>query len=96
VFIGNDAGANESNSGQLIIETAFENSPDNSYPLIKGDFDANYLQVNGILHVSELAKLEPLNVAPVCSQVENFGGIYFNGISEKLMLCVSTGWMPLN
>ena len=101
VFIGTDAGFRENNDSQLIIETALEQTPDHNYPLIHGDFDDNFLKVNGVLHISEVAKLQPLTTAPVCSPTTNHGGLYFNGTTNQLNLCIINAsgqgqWVPLN
>jgi hypothetical protein len=48
------------------------------------------------LHSSKVAKLEALTVASACTSTQNYGGLYFNGKADKLMLYTSTGWSPLN
>ena len=52
VFIGNSAGANETGSDKLYID-----STDTATPLIKGDFAADRLDINGELHVDEIYHL---------------------------------------
>jgi len=49
VFIGNDAGWNETGSNQLYIENS-----SSSQPLIKGDFSADSLRINGSLSIRDV------------------------------------------
>ncbi|MGY8771681.1 MAG: YadA-like family protein, partial [Pirellulales bacterium] len=54
VFIGYDAGSSETGSNTLYIDNS-----DTSAPLIKGDFNANALKVNGTLAVTRQDGLTP-------------------------------------
>lgn len=57
------------------------------------------LSVNGTLHVSETAKLEPQMSAPsTCTTTAEYGLMYYDRsvLPSKLKLCTETGWNDLN
>ena len=56
VFIGSGAGANETGSGTLYIDNT-----DTATPLIKGDFSANELTVNGSMTVTGALTADVIN-----------------------------------
>jgi len=99
VFIGNRAGNSEANDERLYVENS-----DSSTPLIYGEFDNDKaginwdstmplpatLSVNGTLHISETAKLEPQSTAPTCANGD-MGTMYVN-ITGALFFCDGTDW----
>lgn len=87
IFIGNQSGYNETGSNKLYIENS-----SSSTPLIFGEFDNNFLKVNGTLHISETAKLEPQTTPPACSSSDE-GLLYYNAPNKTLNVCKgSMGW----
>ena len=101
VFIGYSAGNNEARSALLVIENTSSNQP-----LIFGEFDNDRaginwdssislpatLSVNGTLHISETAKLEPQANVPTCG-ANDLGLMYVNAVDSTLYLCKgSLGW----
>lgn len=108
VFIGYAAAFNESGSNRLYIENT-----NSATPLIYGEFDSDKaginwdstiplpatLSVNGTIHISETAKLEPLSSPPsTCMTPTEYGLMYYdNSVSpHTLKLCTDTGWNDLN
>lgn len=53
------------------------------------------VSVNGLVHISQTMKLEPLNIAPACS-TDNLGLIYVDKNTSKLRFCNGTNWVDLN
>lgn len=80
---GSSIGPDESN--RLVIETG-----DQENPLIYGEFDNDLLRVNGTLHISETAKLEPQSIAPTCGSDE-MGSMYAD-TQGVLYFCNGTSW----
>jgi len=99
IFIGTDAGFSETGSNRLYIESARSFQPDNTSPLIYGEFDNNLVQINGTLNISETAKLIPIDVLtngePACGATDK-GLLYMNDNTNKLRLCDGTSWVDLN
>lgn len=113
VFIGYQSGWHETGSNKLYIETASFQDVNNKNPLIYGEFNNDKaginwdssirlpatLSVNGTLHISETAKLEPQMSAPsTCTTAGEYGLIYYDSSSttHKLKVCTNTGWEDLN
>jgi len=90
IFIGDFAGYSETGSNRLYIDSADRNTPDNQNPLIYGEFDSNLLRINGTLHISETAKLEPQSTAPTCGTNE-MGSLYSDS-GGILYFCNGTAW----
>ena len=99
IFVGTDAGFSETGSNRLYIESARSFQPDNTSPLIYGEFDNNVVQINGTLNISETAKLIPIDVMtngePACGATDK-GLLYMNDNTNKLRLCDGTSWVDLN
>lgn len=94
IFIGPNAGAQESNSDRLYIENG--NSSD---PLIYGEFDNDKVKVNGSFKIKDFLTLEPKNGPPAtCSNSLQYGIVYYEaGVTpNKLRVCTDVGWMDLN
>lgn len=108
VFVGFHSGRNETNSDRLYIE-----SSGSSAPLIYGEFDNDKaginwdstiplpatLSVDGTLHISETAKLEPQAGPPsTCMTSAEYGLMYYDSSSttHKLKVCTNAGWEDLN
>ncbi len=99
VFIGHLAGSflTKNDSNKLVVESLAQNQT--TYPLIYGEFDNNLLRVNGTLHISETAKLEPQSGPPsTCTTAAEYGLMYYDSsvTPNKLRLCSDTGWNDLN
>lgn len=90
IFIGESAGINETGYNKLHIGPAFGNRPHYHPSLIYGEFDNNLLRVNGTLHISETAKLEPLAAAPTCA-TGDMGTLYAD-TGGALYFCNGTAW----
>ena len=107
VFVGTDAGYHETGSSRLYIESDRSFQDDNMTPLIYGEFDNDLVRINGTLnvtdtlHISETAKLTPLDVTPgsmdepTCDAA-NKGLLYMNDQTSKLRLCDGSSWVDLN
>jgi len=108
VFIGYKSGEQEINSDRLYIENS-----ESALPLIYGEFDNDKaginwnssiplpatLSINGTLHISETAKLEPQTTAPsTCTTAAEYGLMYYDNSSttHKLKVCTNAGWEDLN
>jgi len=108
LFLGFKAGYFESNSNRLYIENS-----DSSQPLYYGEFENDKaginwdssiplpatLSINGTLHISETAKLEPQTTAPsTCTTAAEYGLMYYDNSSttHKLKVCTNAGWEDLN
>ena len=72
VFIGNDAGMSIDGSNKLVLE----NSNDTS-PLVYGEFDNDYLKVNGTFEVNESISSNSLYVATITN---TSNGTWANGL----------------
>ena len=88
IFIGNESGANATGSNQLYIENTGSNSP-----LIFGDFMDDEVQINGSMHITEFAKLTPLNSAPASPEK---GTIYYDDTDDKVKVWTGATWENLN
>jgi hypothetical protein len=96
IYIGYRAGdgINADQSNRLVIESGNQDNP-----LIYGEFDNDLLKVNGTLHVTETAKLEPRTTVPsACTTASEYGLMYYDSSSSpnKLRLCTDVGWRNLN
>jgi len=108
IFIGFEAGRYINLSNSLAIENS-----NSIVPLIYGEFDNDRaginwdssiplpatLSVNGTLHISETAKLEPQTTAPsTCITAAEHGLMYYDNSSttHKLKVCTNAGWEDLN
>lgn len=81
-------------SNILVIES---NDPFNPNPLIYGEFDNDLLKVNGTLHISETAKLEPMSQPSTCTTSGEVGTLYFDSSDDQVKVCTAnSGWQPLN
>ncbi len=57
------------------------------------------LSINGTLHISETAKLEPLSSEPsTCTTSNEYGLMYYDNSNAQhtLRLCTNSGWIDLN
>ena len=89
VFIGQRAGENITESNQLVIEPI-----DQSFPLIRGDFQLNTLDLNAFVKIHELLRIKPSTVSYVCTDLLEGTLQYLN---SKLQVCTvdNSGSTPL-
>ena len=93
VFLGYQAGFNETGSNKLYISNSETDSP-----LIYGEFDNEYLEVNGDLNVAGYIQLDLTeNSPPVadCDDPSEYGRQKVDAINKLLYICVADGWMSM-
>jgi hypothetical protein len=78
VFIGHEAGYSESGSNTLYIDNSNTNNP-----LIKGDFSANSLKINGELTIAEKTQIENGSDASITG-----GGYLTLGLESGKNICI--------
>jgi len=91
-YAGNNGGiADAADDYKLWIETDPMQQDD---PLIYGEFDNDYLKINGTLHIKEIVKLEPQLTTPTTCDPQSMGTMYTdtNGI---LYFCDGTSWKTI-
>jgi len=96
VFIGAYSGYNETGSYKLYIDSEYAGT---STPLIYGEFDNDLIRINGTLHITETAKLEPRASPPsTCTSTVEYGLIYYDNSATQhvLKVCTNTGWKNMN
>lgn len=88
IYIGYRAGdgIDSDQSYRLVIESDNQNNP-----LIYGEFDNDLLRVNGTLHISQMAKLEPQFTAPIICGSDGMGTLYVD-TRGVLYFCDGTRW----
>lgn len=101
VAIGNGAGpsANNTNLSNRLYINAESNSSvfGNDNPLIYGEFDNDLVRINGTLHISETAKLEPQAQPSMCNTATEVGLLYFDSGTDQVKVCTAnSGWQALN
>ena len=92
IFIGHQLGDYNTTSdfGELYIGT--DASP-SGIALIHGNFTDEFIEVNGSLHINDLAKLKPLNTQPTNPEK---GTIYYDNNDDKVKVWTGTNWENLN
>jgi hypothetical protein len=73
---------------KLIIHNGFGG---NDIPLIYGEFDNNFVSINGTINIRDVLKLTPKATAP---SNPSEGDIYYNSTTHKLMVFDGSTWMP--
>jgi hypothetical protein len=91
VCLGHRAGYNENGSNKLYIANT-----DTSEPLIYGEFDNQYLEVNGRLRVNSYIQLAVTGGSTPpsedCDDQSEYGRMLVDEINEGMYVCVSSGW----
>jgi len=93
VFLGNHAGYNETGSNKLYISNS-----DTELPLIYGEFDNEYLEINGDLSVIGYTQLDLTTNSPPaadCDDPSEYGRMKVDAVSEDLYVCVVSGWKSM-
>jgi len=93
IAIGHGAGPSANNPNQsdrLYIDQVVGFPVGNDNPLIYGEFNNDLVRINGTLHISETAKLEPQSIAPTCSTAD-MGTMYVD-TGGILYFCNGTAW----
>jgi len=93
IAIGHGAGPSYNNpnqSNRLYIDQVVGSPTGNDSPLIYGEFDNDLVRINGTLHISETAKLEPQSAAP--TYATNDMGTLYADTGGVLYFCNGTAW----
>ena len=93
VFLGNQAGYYETGSNKLYISNS-----NTSTPLIYGEFDNEYLEINGDLSVIGYVQLDLTTDFPPaadCDDPSEYGRMKVDEVNESLYICVVSGWKSM-
>jgi hypothetical protein len=90
IFIGYQAGIDETIGNRLYIENSSNNS---SNALIYGEFDNDIIKLNATVNIRDVLKLQPRASAPPTAAE---GDIYYDSTTHKLMVYNGTAWQPCN
>ena len=87
VFLGYEAGADETGSNKLYIDNS-----NTTTPLVYGDFSDNQLTINGSVNITEVMNLTPLATEPSNPKA---GDIYFDSTLGRHRGYDGTQWNNL-